>query len=202
MTQKEQREEAIADAAYKLLAEKGYGATSMLAVAKAAKASNETLYRWYGDKNGLFRALIARNADLVRLPLEAALESDAPAIDALAEVAPVLLQMLTSDRAIVLNRAAAADPTGDLGQALTELGRGTVGPLLAQLIGRAMAQGALPEGAHGPATRRFVDLLVGDLQMRRAIGALPALPEAECASRADQAIADLKVILGRASLAP
>ena len=40
-----ERHEAIAAAAYEALAEHGYGGASMLRVAKAARASNETLYR-------------------------------------------------------------------------------------------------------------------------------------------------------------
>ena len=60
---KAQRREQIEMAAYALLAEKGFQNMSMLAVSKAAKASNETLYRWYGDKTGLFKALIATNAE-------------------------------------------------------------------------------------------------------------------------------------------
>ena len=47
---KQQRRRQIEAAAYDLLVQYGYDGTSMLAVAKAAKASNETMYRWYGDK--------------------------------------------------------------------------------------------------------------------------------------------------------
>ncbi|MEQ8740678.1 MAG: helix-turn-helix domain-containing protein, partial [Hoeflea sp.] len=55
------RQAQIEQAAYEVLEEKGYAATSMLAIAKRARASNETLYNWYGDKTGLFRALVVRN---------------------------------------------------------------------------------------------------------------------------------------------
>ena len=61
-TSREARTHQIANAAYALLEERGYGGMSMLAVAKRARASNETLYRWFGDKTGLFRALIEINA--------------------------------------------------------------------------------------------------------------------------------------------
>ncbi len=50
-----------------MLDAKGYAGASMLAIARQAKASNETLYNWYGDKNGLFRALVVRNAGEVRI---------------------------------------------------------------------------------------------------------------------------------------
>lgn len=51
--------------------------------ARQARASNETLYSWYGDKQGLFKALVTRNAAKVKALLEAELSSerDAPPWD-------------------------------------------------------------------------------------------------------------------------
>ena len=48
-----ERQKQIESAAYLVLEKKGFSGASMLAIAKQAKASNETLYRWYKDKNGL-----------------------------------------------------------------------------------------------------------------------------------------------------
>ena len=95
---KAQRREQIEAAAYDLLAEKGFQNMSMLAVSKSAKASNETLYRWYGDKIGLFKALIATNAERVATRLREALETSTQLDQALTEIGPVLLSMLLGDR--------------------------------------------------------------------------------------------------------
>lgn len=70
------RQQQIEDAAYEVLEIKGYGGTSMLGIAKQARASNETLYNWYGDKQGLFQALVMRNAEQVKEYLETELETD------------------------------------------------------------------------------------------------------------------------------
>ena len=51
-TRKARRKE-IQQAALALLVQHGYAATTMASVAKAAGASLETLYKWYGDKPGL-----------------------------------------------------------------------------------------------------------------------------------------------------
>lgn len=40
------RQQQIEAAAYEVLEAKGYGGTSMLGIAKQARASNETLYNW------------------------------------------------------------------------------------------------------------------------------------------------------------
>lgn len=182
------REARIAQAAYDLLAARGYGGTSMLAVAKAASASNETLYRWYGDKAGLVRALVAQNAAEARERLDRALADGADPLDSLAETAPILLAMLLSDRAILLNRAAAADATGAVGQALAEAGRGTIAPLVGDLMARAIARGEVAAETPAEAADLFLTLLIGDLQIRRATGAL-ARPDADwIAARARTAV--------------
>ncbi len=182
------REAGIEAAAYVVLAEKGFAGASMLAIAKRAKASNETLYRWYGDKTGLFRHLIAKNADVVSALLRDALETGQPPAETLKALGPVLLQLLVSDKAIALNRAAAADASGVLGQALTQAGRESVAPLIADVIKQAAEAGLVT--SHGADTvSLYIDLLVGDLQIRRAIGALPALSDEACRIRADQAVA-------------
>ena len=46
---KEARASQIEQVAFDLLDKRGAAGLSMRAVAKAARASNETLYRWYGD---------------------------------------------------------------------------------------------------------------------------------------------------------
>lgn len=183
---KAQRREQIEAAAYDLLAIKGFQNMSMLAVSKSAKASNETLYRWYGDKIGLFKALIATNAERVATRLREALETSTQLDQALTEIGPVLLSMLLGDRAIALNRAAAADASGVLGEALAQEGRGKVFPLIAELFSKLVAQGVL-KGDPAQIAALYVDLLVGDLQIRRATGALGPLRDRVIEDRAQLA---------------
>jgi len=52
------RRRAILDAATELFLAEGYAGTSMDDVVAAARASKQTLYRNFGDKEGLFRAVI------------------------------------------------------------------------------------------------------------------------------------------------
>ncbi|EBA09307.1 TetR/AcrR family transcriptional regulator C-terminal domain-containing protein [Sagittula stellata] len=179
---REAREAQIAAAAYALLAEKGAQGMSMLAVAKRAKASNETLYRWYGDKTGLFAMLIARNADRVLTRLDGLTAGD----DGLQRLGEALLEMLLSPEALALNRAAASDVSGQLGSVLAEAGRGAVFPRVAGAFARLVADGRLSGPAEEVATL-WIDLLVGDLQVRCVTGAL-APPDADTrAARAARA---------------
>ncbi|RID92920.1 TetR/AcrR family transcriptional regulator [Gemmobacter lutimaris] len=176
------RQAQIEDAAYALLEEKGYAGATMQALARRAGASIETLYNWYGDKPGLFRALIARNAETV----QEVLDQRAGAADAAALVAvgERLLALLTGPRAVALNRAAAADAEGTLGLALAQGGRDIVMPHVATLIGAIT-------GAHGETPDRLAELwlalLVGDLQIRRVIGTIAAPDANTCRQRAETA---------------
>ena len=192
---REKRHAAISEAAYQLVSEKGFTGTSMLAIAKRAKASNETMYRWYGDKIGLFRALITDNAQIAKSVLEQSVEQDLAPMDTLAKLAPVLLEMLVGDRAIALNRAAAADPSGVLGRALSEAGRESVAPLIGAVVVQAADRGELSMSTPPEVVGLFLDLLVGDLQIRRAIGVIPALTFDQCQDRADLALTRFRALL-------
>lgn len=180
-----ERRAQIEAAAYDLLEKKGFSGTSMLAIAKAAKASNETLYRWYGDKTGLFAALVASNVEGIgQLLTEAMAQQDDP-LETLQTLAPQLLKMLTSEQAIALNRAAAADTTGTLGAAISQGGRDRVGPLIAELVSRAIEAGQITAPSPRVAAEWYIALVVGDAQIRRVIGAVPEPSEAHVAQLAE-----------------
>ena len=195
LSDKDARAARIEEAAYAVLQEAGFQGASMLKIAKRAKASNETLYNWYGDKVGLFRALVTRNAEEIAEELRAAIARGSDPMRSLAEIGPHLLAMLTGPKAIALNRAAAADASGALGQALAEAGRGVVAPLIAELLVAARTAGALSFRDPGRATGLYVDLRVGDLQIRRVIGALPPLSRADIRARADSAFRRFQIVL-------
>src|SRR3569623_3059586 len=62
------RQLAVLTAALDLLVEAGDGLT-MTAVARRASSSKETLYKWYGDRDGLQTATVQWQAAKVREPL-------------------------------------------------------------------------------------------------------------------------------------
>lgn len=184
-TDKQTRHQKIASAAYTVLAEHGYGGASMLKIAKAAKASNETMYRWYGDKKGLFTALVRDNAAETKALLENAISKQSDPSDTLRAVSPVFLSMLLSDKAVALNRAAAADPSNELGQAISSAGRDVIQPLLTKILQDLAAPSAQKPDTF---TSLYLGLLVGDLQIKRAIGVSPAPSAQEIEDRCNFAI--------------
>ncbi|MCP5086761.1 MAG: TetR/AcrR family transcriptional regulator [Rhodobacteraceae bacterium] len=182
------RQNQIEQAAYELLAEKGYGGTSMLSIAKRARCSNETLYNWYGDKLGLFRTLVSRNAENAKRLLEQALSEDAPPLETLRDFGPVLLTILLGEKAISLNRAAAADSTGELGTALSEAGRETVLPLVSRVFQAARSQNLMSFEDLPDTVELYLGLLIGDQQIRRAIGRAPVPTPEALQERSEKAV--------------
>lgn len=193
------RQQQIEAAAYELLETNGYEGTSMIGIAKRARASNETLYNWFGDKKGLYKALVTRNAAEVKSLLETELNTDHDALVILGALGPKLLKLLLGDRAIALNRAAAADGSGELGATLSEAGRETVLPLIEQVLERARKQGTLKFDQTSEAAGMYLDLLVGDLQIRRVIGRQPTPSDKYCRERSERALKRLKILLNAAS---
>lgn len=194
------RQLQIETAAYKVLEAKGYGGTSMLGIAKQARASNETLYNWYGDKQGLFQALVMRNAEEVKSHLEVGLQAENDALSILQALGPKLLALLTGDRAVALNRAAAADKSGELGATLSKAGREAIFPLLEQVFLRAQHEGSLSFKRTEKAVDLYLDLLIGDLQIRRVIGRLPSPSTAFCQERSERAVLYLRKLLTSSNL--
>ncbi|CAH1654825.1 TetR/AcrR family transcriptional regulator [Hyphomicrobiales bacterium] len=185
---KAERQRHIEDVAYRLTRDRGYGSVSMLTIATEARASNQTLYRWYGSKRGLFKAMVERNARATAEALNAAIEDRADAIATLESIAPILLSMLLSEGAILLNRAAAADETGELGATINLAGRSAVLPLIETVIARGMATGRLNAPSARIAADWFLGLLVGDQQIRRVIRTLEQPAQADVGSRAANAV--------------
>lgn len=176
---KESREQQIFNAAYTILGKKGYKATSMLAIAKEASASNETLYAWYKNKQGLLAAMIESNANLAdKLFKQAVLTKEAPSIT-LQKSGTAILKITTGQRSVILNRAAAADVSEGaiLGKLIAKHGRNAITPLIADVFSRAMEQGRIKKGDPDEITEVFVALLVGDSQIRRVTGVATELSD-------------------------
>lgn len=184
------RRAAIEDAAYEVLLADGYKAASVLAIAKRAKASNETLYRWYGNKQGLFAALVERNAQAAKEMLDDALAQDRAPLEVLESLGPILLRLVTSERAVALNRAAAGDvhDTATLGQALADGGRNALMPRIATLFELASQTADLHVDDADEAADVYISLLLGDVQIRRATGALDGLSATQVEKRAARAL--------------
>ena len=186
---REQRRTEIMDVAVRLLAEKGYRDTSMLDVAKSAGASKETLYHWFGDKRGLYEAIIRRNAETVQVVLEQSLDKAESTERTLRNFGAALLRLLTGDDAVAINRAAVSEARADpqLAMTLAAAGRdATLPPFVAFLEQRREAEGWDLDDPKA-AAEAFLGLLIGDLQIRRLLGTAPKPSRKTIAARVARA---------------
>ena len=186
-----EREQAILDATLAELIEHGWEGVTMLAIARRVGSSKETLYSWFGNREGLLRALIQHNADVsaqrITAALDSAVESQADPVDTLVGYARGLLTLLTGEGSVVLNRAAMSNP--DLAAVLLESGRHRIGPLVERYLADLSRSGRLaltmePEEAF----RVLYGLVMQDTQIRVLLGEPP--PSASVvAERAEVAVA-------------
>lgn len=191
MTDKQaERRAQIEAAAFKVLENVGYKKASMLQIAKQAKASNETLYAWYGNKQSLFSSLVKANAQAVENKLQDAISGEANSDRPLVEIGKLLLQFTATEKAIIVNRAAVADvqDTGLLAQTIEANARQVMYRLLKALMTRLETTGYyyFDAGADA-ATETYINLLIGELQMQQSLGSISPLNSTEIESRAQRA---------------
>ena len=180
------RRNHILDVAVATLAEHGYRDTTMLEVARRASASKETLYAWFGNKPGLFQAVIRRNAQTVRTVLDGNLGGEASVQSVLLDFGRALAGLLLSESAVAINRAAISEArtAPALARILTDSGREATLPHFVRYLERCRAQGVLKFDDSMETAETFIGLLLGDAQVRRLLGVMDAPGAAEIQRRA------------------
>ena len=184
------RQKEVLDAALALLVEGGDGLT-MTGVARRASCSKETLYKWFGDRDGLLRATVQWQAAKVRMvPVDRErLDARALAI-ALEKFARDLLSVLSGDISVALNRLAvshAGQEKRNLGVIVLENGRYAMGRRLKPVLEAGRDAGLLAFEDSEAAFRTFFGLVVRDVQIRLLLGDRMKLDEQSILSEARRA---------------
>lgn len=182
------RQRAVLDAVLRLLVEMGDRLT-MNAVALKASCSKETLYKWFGDRDGLLTATVKWQASRVRFrPLDAAKPDLASLAASLEEFAVNWLSVISTETSIALNRVAIGQAGSDrsqLGRIVLENGRLALGARLKPVLEAGRAAGILAFDDSETAFRTFFGLVARDIQIRLLLGDALNLAPAEI--RADAA---------------
>ncbi|MFK8023110.1 MAG: TetR/AcrR family transcriptional regulator [Ilumatobacter sp.] len=190
---REQRRAEVLDAAFAELAERGADGVTMASIARRAGASKETLYSWFDNRSGLFRAMIASNADAAAARIAGALADPDQPESTLREFGLGLLGLLTDPQSIALNRAAMSDP--ELAADLLASGRHRVGPIVDAYLDRCAARDRIRLSSAADGFELFYGLLVRDTQIRTLLGESP--PDGTALTRrASEAAAQYMMIVG------
>lgn len=179
-----ERRQRVLDAAFDELIERGYEKVTMLAIARRAGASKETLYSWFGNREGLFRAMITENADATSEGVRRALTGNDDPTHTLAMFGRGLLRLLTNERSVALNRASMVNLA--LAADLLENGRFRVGPIVEQYLAGLDGQHGLRIVDPASAFETFYGLLMRDSQIRVLLGER-APTSVQIGERADEA---------------
>ena len=167
------RQQQVLTAALELLVESGAGLT-MTAVARRASCSKETLYKWFGDRDGLLTATVQWQAAKVRVPRVDRHRLDAETLrDSIEQFARDLLGTLAGAISVTLNRLAvshAGEEKPDMGQIVLENGRLEMGRRLKPVLEAGRDARLLRFESSEEAFRTFFGLVVRDVQIRLLLG--------------------------------
>ncbi|HEY8564777.1 MAG TPA: TetR/AcrR family transcriptional regulator C-terminal domain-containing protein [Beijerinckiaceae bacterium] len=176
-----ERQQAVLDAVLALMVEGD--ALTMSAVARAASCSKETLYKWFGDRDGLLTATVRWQASKVRAGNFDRQHLDAGALrESLARFAANWLGVIASPTSVALNRIAishAASQESNLGTIVLANGRLAIGERLKPLLEAGREAGILAFDDTETAFRTFIGLVGRDVQVRLLLGDRQAIAAGE-----------------------
>lgn len=168
-----ERQQAVLDAVLALMVEQG-GDLTMTAVARRASCSKESLYKWFGDRDGLLSATVRWQASKVRAGNYDRTRLDALALrDSLIRFAANWLSVISSPTSIALNRFAIAQAgarVGTLGAIMLANGRFAIGERLKPVFEAGREAGLIDFDDTETAFRTFLGLVGRDVQIRLLLG--------------------------------
>jgi AcrR family transcriptional regulator len=168
------RQTAVLEAALKLLVEGGDKGFTTARLARAANCSKESLYKWFGDRNGLLAAMITYQASKVRVAGSLGARPDmAEFRRQLTGFAADLLTVLSGPTSLALNRLSigeAGHEDAQLGRLLIERGRRAIEQRAIRMIEAGRTAGLIDFGNRDEAFNALYGLIVGDMHVRMLLG--------------------------------
>ena len=194
------RQRAVLDKALGLLVEGGERALTTAGLARAANCSKESLYKWFGDRDGLLAAMIAHQASKVRARIDGGEKLDHGRFRAhLVDFANDLLQVLSGDVSLALNRLAIGQASREgsrLGALLIERGRRGIDKRAGALLEAGRQRGLIAYHDRDAAYHTLYGLIVRDLHVRMLLGEAGVRRLDNHAALAEEAVEQFFVLFG------
>ena len=186
------RQNDVLAEALRLLVDGGEKALTTSGVARAANCSKESLYKWFGDRDGLLAAMISYQASKVRTFEQNGEKLNAETLKShLLTFANDLLDVLSGDQSLALNRLAIGQTSREgskLGRMLLERGRRQIGKRAASLLEAGRRAGLLHFDSGETAYETLYGLVVADLHVRMLLGDNPEDLRKSFGTRAQKAV--------------
>jgi AcrR family transcriptional regulator len=198
-----ERVQEILAVAERLLGQKDYRRLTMADIAGACNGSKETLYRWFGNKAGLFAEMVRTSSDRIGERMNALFAAaDASPQAVLGGFCHQYLRTVLAESSVRVNRVAISgiNETPELAHLLLENGRDNAVPHLQRYLGGLQEQGIITRSADmDDMVNTLLGLAAGDMQIRRLLGRLTACPaDNVLAQAADRAAARFLLIFAAA----
>ena len=177
------RQNVVLEQALRLLVEGGDRVLTTANIARAANCSKESLYKWFGDRDGLLTAMVRWQASKVRVVPVAREKLDAESLfSSLEHFARDWLLVLSGPTSIALNRLAVSHAASDkstLGEIVLNNGPVAMAQRLKPILSMGQEAGLLAFDDIDEAFRTFFGLVVRDMQIRLLLGDRLELTDAD-----------------------
>ncbi|MNJ31335.1 Bacterial regulatory protein, tetR family [compost metagenome] len=185
-----EKREGILATATEMFLEEGYAGVSMDAIIARIGGSKRTVYAYFGDKDGLFAAIIARLCEQIVNPLTHMDLSRKPLPEALRTIAETFLGVILSPRTIAMHRLIVAEAlrAPEAARAFFEAAPGAAYSCLREYFEWAEKAGIVQAGDAQTRAVLFLDALTGDFQLRCLLGLMQTPPQDEQQHRIEEAI--------------
>ena len=182
--------ERILDVATELFLAKGYGATSIEAVAKCARISKRTFYHRFPDKAALFGAVVHRIIERLRSSVDVPLYEGGSLEEILGRLARLILRAALTPMALAVSRlmVSEAQHFPELAAiAAREGSRAEAVGQIAAMLDREAQAGCLALDRPEFAAEQFLHIVIS-LPQRRALGLGKPMTAAELDAWADDCV--------------
>jgi AcrR family transcriptional regulator len=185
------RREALLRAAAEVFFEQGYAATSIDAIIERAGGSKRNIYNEFGNKQGLFSAIVKQNADraLSTLVIEQMEDRDLQAT--LTAFGRHLMDVYMSPTLIGIYRIAVTEANRfpDLVKSFYEQGPGRATSRLAEVLEAANKRGEIRTDDCLRAAGHFVGMIRDNLHLQVVLGLRTAPSDEEAQAAVSSAVA-------------
>ena len=164
----EVRRQAILDAAWEVFLERGYAGATIDAVVERAGGSKATVYAQFGNKEGLFVALVMSGAQDFAASIEAAASAGTTFAETLHEIGRRFLGLVLAPERVALYRLVVAESgrLPEVGDIFYRTGPQSVQAHLAEFFRAAAARGLVPPLAPEALAVQFLGSVLGDYHFR------------------------------------
>lgn len=185
-----EKREGILATATEMFLEEGYAGVSVDAIIARIGGSKRTVYAYFGDKDGLFAAIIARLCEQIVNPLTHMDLRCKPLPEALRTIAETFLEVILAPRTIAMHRLIVAEAlrAPEAARAFFDAAPGAAYGCLREYFGWAEKAGIVQAGDAQTRAVLFLDALTGDFQLRCLLGLMGIPSELDRQRRVDEAI--------------